>query len=97
MQTLKTNNPKINFSGYSTYYPGGQLEDFAEAQLEKTAGDSRCAHVIQHREINKATGCPHCKEKYKEKFLAPIYSFGRRAQHYFDMFQRGNDIATYCS
>ena len=94
MQTL-TNNPKINFSYYSTcYYPSGLLDQSAENQLQKTAGDSRCAHVIQHREINKVTGCPHCKEKYKEKFFGPIYSFANRTQHYFDMFQRGNDIAT---
>ena len=85
MQTLQTNNPKMSFSCYSTYYPSGLLDHSVENQLQKTAGDSRCAHVIQHREINKVTGCPHCKEKYKKCF-GPIYSFRNRTQHYFDMF-----------
>ena len=94
MQTLKTNNPKMSFSGHSTCYPAGMIDSLYEAQLQKTASDSRCAHVIQYREINKAKDCPHCKEKYKEKFLGPIYTFRYSTQHYFDIFQRGNDIAT---
>ena len=94
MQTLQTNNPKMIFSGRSTCYPAGQLDYYAEDELQKTASDSRCAHVIKYREINKAKGCPHCKEKYKEKFLGPIYTFRNSTQHYFDIFQRGNDIAT---
>ena len=93
MQTLKTNNPKINFSGYSIHY-SSRLGSYDEAGLQTTAGDSRCAHAISIREINKTAGCPHCKEKYKEKFLAPIPGCGGRTQQYFDMFQKGNDIAT---
>ena len=51
MQTLKTINPKMSFGHCSTYYPPGLLDRSIENQLQKTAGDSRCAHVIQHREI----------------------------------------------
>ena len=91
IQKIKTDNPKINF-GRSIY--SGSLSYSVESALLSTANDSRCAHVIQYCEINKAKGCPHCKEKYKEKFLGPIYTFQNRTQHYFDIFQRGNDIAT---
>ena len=77
-------------SGYS-----GALSSSVLSALRSTAGDSRCGHVIQYQEINKTAGCPHCKEKYKEKFLAPITGWGTtNAQFYFDMLQRGNDIAT---
>ena len=61
--------------------------------VPKTACDSRCGHAIAIREINETKNCSHCKEKYKEKFFAPIPAC-RNTQHYFDMLQRGNDIMT---
>ena len=82
----------VNY-GYSKYN-AGYLGSSLETKLKETAPDSRCSHVIEHRKINKATGCPHCKEKYKEKFFSPILGFKNRTQHYFEIFQRGNDIAT---
>ena len=90
LQKIKTENPETNFAGsYS-----GSLVHTVETALQETACDSRCAHVIRLREINKTKGCPHCKEKYKEKFFAPIPGFESRTQYYFDMLQRGNDVAT---
>ena len=92
IQKIKTDNPKINF-GRSLY--SGSLASSVQSALLSTANDFRCAHVIQYREVNKTIGCPHCKEKYKEKFLGPITGFGSTStQLYFDMLQRGNDIAT---
>ena len=61
---------------------------------QTTACDSRCDHELGVREINEAKNCPHCKEKYKEKFLAPIPCCQRNTQHYFDMFRKGDDVAT---
>ena len=90
LQSIKAQNPDVNFSGsYS-----GSLVHTVETALQETVGDSRCGHVIQIREINKTKGCPHCKEKYKEKFFAPTPGFEGRTQYYFDMLQKGNDIAT---
>ena len=60
---------------------------------ETTAKDSRCAHSIKVREIAKTKMCPHCMEKYKNAFLNGK-DCQERAQHYFDILQRGNDIAT---
>ena len=59
----------------------------------KTPCDSRCGHAIKIREINKTKNCPHCKEKYKEEFFAPIPGC-RNTQHYFDMLRKGDDVAT---
>lgn len=90
LQSIKAQNPDVNFSGsYS-----GSLAHTVETALQETARDSRCVHVIQIREIDKTKGCPHCKEKYKEKFFAPIPGCEGRTQYYFDMLQKGNDIAT---
>ena len=91
IQKMKTDNPKINFG--RSLSPG-YLSSTVDSALQRTAGDSRCGHVIQYQEINKTAGCPHCKEKYKEKFLAPITGLGDTTRNYFDMFQRGNDIGT---
>ena len=61
----------------------------------RTAGEtSRCPHSISVREMNKTKGCVHCKETYKETFIAPIPSC-RNAQNFYNMLQRGNDVATY--
>ena len=60
----------------------------------RTAGQtSRCTHSISVREINKTKGCVHCKENYKEKFIAPIPSC-RNPQNFYNMLQRGYDVAT---
>ena len=92
IQKIKTDNPKINF-GRSLY--SGSLSYYVKSALLSTVNDSRCPHVIQYTEVNKTAGCPHCKEKYKEKFLAPITGLGTAStQLHFDMLQRGNDIAT---
>ena len=91
IQTIKTDNPKIYYDR-SLYQ--GHLTDSIRSSLLSTASDIRCAHVVQYKEIDKITGCLHCKEKYKEKFLAPFRSLANRSQYYFDILQRGNDIAT---
>ena len=66
----------------------------ANADTSKvTTDDSRCSHKVGIGEITKIKSCPHCKEKYKEKFLAPIPSFGN-TQFFFNMLQRGGDVAT---
>ena len=67
--------------------------DTDEPVVPKTACDSRCGHAIAIREINETKNCCHCKEKYKEKFFAPIPAC-QNTQHYLDMLQRGNDITT---
>ena len=54
---------------------------------------SRCRHTISTRVINITKSCVHCKESYKEKFLAPIPSC-KDAQTFFNMLQRGDDVAT---
>ena len=60
---------------------------------ETNGVDSRCPHSISVREINKTKGCVHCKEKYKEKFIAPIPSC-QNAQNFYNMLQRGDDVVT---
>jgi hypothetical protein len=60
-----------------------------------TTGDPRCTHSIGIREISKTKSCPRCKEKYKEKFLAPIYSC-KDTQNFFDMLRSGDDVAQHC-
>jgi hypothetical protein len=57
------------------------------------ATSSRCPHKINIREINKTKSCVHCKENYKEKFITPIPS-RKDAQTFFNMLQRGDDVAT---
>ena len=56
--------------------------------------DSRCHHTIDIRQINKAKSCVHCKEMYKEKFIAPIPSRQNNAQNFFDMLEKGDEVAT---
>ena len=65
---------------------------FGHLPLE-TLRDCRCDHAIKIREINKTKNCPHCKEKYKEEFFAPIPGC-QNTQHYFDMLRKGDDVAT---
>ena len=60
-----------------------------------TDGDSRCPHSVGIREISKTKSCPSCKEKYKQKFLVPIFSWQDK-QTFFDMLQSGNDVAMHC-
>ena len=91
IQKIKTDNPQVRYDR-SLYQ--GCLTNSVESALLRTASDSRCAHVVQYTEIDKITGCPHCKEKYKEKFLGPINHFSNRTQYYLEILQRGNDIAT---
>ena len=59
-----------------------------------TTGDSRCSHSVGVGEISKINNCPHCKEKYKEKFLAPIFSCRNNTEHFFNMLKSGDDVAT---
>ena len=81
-------NKPVNATSFShsgfTFSTGG----FTPPQL-KTPSDSRCGHAIEIREINKTKNCPHCKEKYKEEFFAPIPGC-RNTQHYFDMLRKGS-------
>ena len=72
----------------------GSAGKFSLRYAQTNASDSRCGHVIKFREINKAKNCSHCKEKYKEKFLAPIPCCRGTTHYYFDMFQKGNDVVT---
>ena len=55
--------------------------------------DSRCSHSINIQEISKTKSCVHCKENYKEKFIAPISSC-KNTQTFYNMLQIGDDIAT---
>ena len=59
-----------------------------------TTGDSRCSHSVRVGEIRKVNNCPHCKEKYKEKFLAPIFSCRSNTETFFNMLKSGDDIVT---
>ena len=79
------NTPTIKFSGWAVP---------VRASTSQTTSNSRCDHTIKVREINEAKNCPHCKEKYKEKFLARIPCCKRNTQHYFDMLRKGDDVAT---
>ena len=88
---IQTENLKVRYDR-SLYQ--GRLTESVRNSLLNTASDIRCAHVVHYNDINKIAGCPHCKEKYKKKFLAPIHSFSNRTQYYLDILQRGNDIAT---
>lgn len=62
----------------------------------KTKADSRCCHSIGVREIKGTKKCLNCKEKYKEKFLAPILNAGgsKSTQNYFKMLETGDDVAS---
>ena len=55
--------------------------------------DSRCSHTINIQEISETKSCVHCKENYKDKFIAPISSC-KNAQTFYNMLQRGDDVAT---
>ena len=59
-----------------------------------TTGDSRCPHSVGVREISKINNCPHCKEKYEEKFLTPIPSCRNNTENFFEMLKSGDDVAT---
>ena len=56
--------------------------------------DSRCGHTVRIWEIKEAKSCPHCKEKYKEEFLAPIWRISLDTQRHFNMLLRATEIAT---
>ena len=57
--------------------------------------NSRCRHTVRIWEIKEAKSCPHCKEKYKEEFLAPIrrISLDTLLQRCFNMLLRASEIA----
>ena len=59
-----------------------------------TTGDSRCSHSVRVGEISKIKSCPHCKVKYKEKFLSPIPSCRNNTQNFIEMLESGDDVAT---
>ena len=65
-----------------------------DTSMQITTGDSRCSHSVRVGEIRKINNCPHCKEKYKEKFLAPIPSYTNTTEIFFNMLKSGDDIAT---
>ena len=56
--------------------------------------DLRCRHTITIRQINKTKSCVHCKEIYKEMFIAPIPSCQNEEQIFFSMLQKGDEVAT---
>ena len=56
--------------------------------------NSRCGHTVRIWEIKEAKSCPHCKEKYKEEFLAPIRRISLDTQRCFNMLLRATEIAT---
>jgi hypothetical protein len=66
---------------------------FSLGFVENTAVDSRCAHAISIREINKTKSCVNCKEKYKEKFIAPITSC-QDVEEFFKILLTGDEITT---
>ena len=68
--------------------------DCSFSRDSETVTDSRCHHTIDIRQINKAKSCVHCKETYKEKFIAPIPSCQNEAQNFFDMLEKGDEVAT---
>ena len=74
--------------GKNTYYGTSAYNTTWE-----TLSDSRCSHRVGVGEISGIKSCPHCKEKYKERFLDPIRSC-RNTQIFFNMLQRGDDVAT---
>jgi hypothetical protein len=65
-----------------------------DTSMQITTGDSRCSHSVRVGEIRKINNCPHCKEKYKEKFLAPIFSCRSNTETFFNMLKSGDDIVT---
>ena len=68
--------------------------DYSFSRDNETVTDSRCHHTVDIRRINKAKTCVHCKEMYKEKFIAPIPSCQKKAQNFFDMLEKGDEVAT---
>ena len=82
IQTVRNNK---NFSSLNLMYP---------TSFSDVVTSSRCRHTINIREINKTKSCVHCKENYKEKFIAPIPGRKIDAQIFFNMLQRGDDVAT---
>ena len=68
--------------------------DYSYSRDSEIVTDSRCHHPIDIRQINKAKSCVHCKEMYKEKFIAPIPSCRNEAQNFFDMLEKGDEVAT---
>ena len=81
LQIMKKNT-KQSYS--SSMYPNPSFSDVVTS--------SRCRHTISTRAINITKSCVHCKESYKEKFIAPIPSC-KNAQTFFNMLQRGDDVA----
>jgi hypothetical protein len=78
-----------NNSGHTGLSLGGVFADYGQTNRV----DSRCPHSINIQEISKTKSCVHCKENYKEKFIAPIPSC-QNTQTFFNMLQRGDDVAT---
>ena len=59
--------------------------------LLTTQANSRCSHRVPITQINQTKNCVHCKENYKEKFLAEVPS---SSHVLFDMLQKGDEIAS---
>jgi hypothetical protein len=90
-QTRKNSGHTVCVSTGSTGFTvfGGTVVDHGQTN----SVDSRCSHSINIQEISTTKSCVHCKENYKEKFIAPISSC-KNTQTFYNMLQRGDDIAT---
>ena len=82
--------------GYKKQFSGLRMSDIDSLlpQDSEPVMDLRCGHSITIRQINKAKSCVHCKEIYKETFIAPIPSCQKTEQVFFNMLQKGDEVAT---
>ena len=75
----------------------GSLVPVYQAQLNPDVltikGKSRCLHQIHIKEITKTKSCVHCRESYREKFIASIPSC-QETKKIFDVLQKGDDVVS---
>ena len=94
----KNENTRLSnslFGGYSLFNSSRHTAAvFSRSNYEsrKTKEDSRCRHKVHVSEISKAKTCPHCIEKYKEKFL-PSAPSGSNPKLFFELLQSGDEVS----
>ena len=91
--------PSLSMASLSSTSCGGlfsgSMVPVSQAQLKPDVltikGKSRCLHEIHIKEITKTKSCVHCRESYKEKFIASIPSC-QETKKIFDVLQKGDDV-----
>ena len=100
VEELKNSNKNENtrlsnstFGNYSFSYRAAVHSRQRRESSWKTDGDSRCGHRVHVGEISTTKTCPHCIEKYKEKFLISS-PYGSNPRSFFELLESGDEVTT---